>query len=205
MHIQHINNINPCMVASVTRILFRPYLFKSVFAYHCVKAPGSNKRTACNHHFHQKCHPQCVWSRDVTNQSFQVAGRNNRTTCILPLKFYHMPSGRSEHPDNWHLPFISQSFRMASPNNRIACVSPFTFIMIQVASPKQTDNLNLSLSCFEWSVLNNGQFEFIFILFQAVSPKQWTAWVYLFKLFRAVSPKQWTVRVYFCHVPSGQS
>jgi len=42
-------------------------------------------------------------------------------------------------------------------------------------------------------------------MFQAVSPKQWTAWVYLFKLFRAVSPKQWTVRVYFCHVPSGQS
>ena len=31
-------------------------------------------------------------------------------------------------------------------------------------------------------------------MFQAVSPKQWTAWVYLFNLFRAVSPKQWTVR-----------
>jgi len=35
-----------------------------------------------------------------------------------------------------------------------------------------------------------------FILFQAVSPKQWTTWVYLFNLFRAVSPKQWTARVY---------
>jgi len=137
MHTQHINNINPYMVASVTRILFRfvslqfgPYLSSC-------HAPGSNKRTACNHHFHQKCHPQCVWSRDVTNQSFQVAGPNNRTTCILPFNFYHMPSGRSEQPDNWHLPFISQSFRVASPNNRIACVSPFTFIMFQVASPKQ--------------------------------------------------------------------
>ena len=32
-HTQHINNINPYMVASVTRILFRSYLFKSVFAY----------------------------------------------------------------------------------------------------------------------------------------------------------------------------
>ena len=40
----------------------------------------------------------------------------------------------------------------------------------------------------------------VFKLFQAVSPKQWTAWVYLFKLFRAVSPKQWIVRVYFYHI-----
>jgi len=29
----------------------------------------------------QKCHPQCVWSRGVTNQSFQVASFNKRTTC----------------------------------------------------------------------------------------------------------------------------
>ena len=87
--------------------------------------------------FHQKCHPQCVGSRDVTNQSFQVTGPNNRTTCILPFNFYHMPSGKSEQPDNWHLPFISQSFRVANPNNRIACVSFITFIMFQVASPKQ--------------------------------------------------------------------
>jgi len=105
MHTRHINNINPYMVASVARILFRPYLFKSVFAYHYVKAASSNKRTACNHHFHQKCHPQCVWSRDVTNQSFQGAGPNNRTTCILPFNFYHVPSGRSEQPGQLASPF----------------------------------------------------------------------------------------------------
>ena len=135
MHTQHINDINPYMVASVTQILFRPYLFKSVLVYHCVKTASSNERTTCNHH--QKCHPQCVWSRDVTNQSFQVGGPNNRTTCILPFNFYYMPSGKSEQPDNWHLPFISQSFQVANPNNRIACVSPFTFIMFQAVSPKQ--------------------------------------------------------------------
>jgi len=34
-------------------------------------APGSHKRIARkSSFFHQKCHPQCVWSRDVTNQSF---------------------------------------------------------------------------------------------------------------------------------------
>ena len=41
---------------------------------------------------------------------------------------------------------------------------------------------------------------FTFVIFQAVSPKQWTAWVYLFNLFRAVSPKQWTVWAYL-HFP----
>jgi len=34
-------------------------------------------------------------------------------------------------------------------------------------------------NCFERSVLNNEQFEFTFVMFQVVSPKQWTAWVYL--------------------------
>jgi len=124
MHTQHINSINLYMVASITRILFRPYLFKSVFAYHYVKAASSNKRTACNHHFHQKCHPQCVWSRDVTNQSFQGANPNNRTTgiCLLSVNharwqvrttgqlasaFYQsiIPSGKSEPPDSLRLPF----------------------------------------------------------------------------------------------------
>jgi len=54
-------------------------------------------------------------------------------------------------------------------------------------------------NCFERSVLNNGQFEFTFVMFQAVSPKQWTAWVYLL-LFQVVSPKQWTTWVYL-HFP----
>jgi len=48
-----------------------------------------------------------------------------------------MPSGKSEQPDNWHLPFISQSFQVASPNNQTTCVFPFAFIMLQVASPKK--------------------------------------------------------------------
>jgi len=62
-----------------------------------------------------------------------------RATGQLASAFYQsiMPGGKSEQPDNWHLPFISQSFQVANPNNRIACVSFFTFIMFQVASPKQ--------------------------------------------------------------------
>ena len=31
-----------------------------------------------------------------------------------------------------------------------------------------------SSNCFKWSVLNNGQLDLSFILFQVVSPKQWT-------------------------------
>ena len=46
------------------------------------------------------------------------------------------------------------------------------------------DSLIYLLSCFKWLVLNNGQLEFIFVMFRAVSPKQWTAWVYLLSCFR---------------------
>jgi len=35
-------------------------------------------------------------------------------------------------------------------------------------------------NCFERSVLNNGQFEFTFVMFRAVSPKQWTVRVYFY-------------------------
>jgi len=35
-----------------------------------------------------------------------------------------------------------------------------------------------------------------FILFQATSPTQWTAWVYLLSCFQATSPTQWTTWVY---------
>ena len=128
MHTQHIHDINSYMVASVTRILFRPYLFNSVFAYHCVKTAGSNKRTACNHH--QKCHPQCVWSRDVTNQSFQVASPNNRTTCILPFIFYHMPSGKSEQPDNWHPPFYQSIIPSGQSEQPDSLHLPFYFHLV---------------------------------------------------------------------------
>ena len=57
------------------------------------------------------------------------------------------------------------------------------------------DSLSLFLSCFKWSVLNNGQLEFIFVIFRVVSPKQRTNWV-IFVMFRAVSPKQKTAWVY---------
>jgi len=41
-------------------------------------------------------------------------------------------------------------------------------------------------------------------LFQVVSPKQWTTWVYLLSLFQVVSPKQWTAWVLpFVFVSSG--
>jgi len=168
MHTQHINNINPYMVASVTRNLFRSYLFKSVFAYHCVKTASSNKQTACNHHFHQNCHPQCVWSRDVTNQSFQVASPNNRTICVYLFTFImRQVAGPNNRTTGISL-FISQSFQMAGLNNQTACVFPFTFIVFRAVSPKQWTVR--ALPCFERSVLNNGQLELSFIFFQAASP-----------------------------------
>ena len=168
MHTQHINNINPYMVASVTRILFRSYLFKSVFAYHCVKTASSNKQTACNHHFHQKCHPQCVWSRDVTNQSFQVASPNNRTVCVYLFTFIMCQVAGPNNRTTGISLFISQSFQMVVLNNQTACVFPFTFIIFWAVSPKQWTVR--ALPCFERLVLNNAQLEFIFRHFQAAGP-----------------------------------
>jgi len=55
-----------------------------IYLYHR-QVESSNKRTTCNSHFPQKCHHQCVWSRDVTNQSFQVASSTNEQLVILIL------------------------------------------------------------------------------------------------------------------------
>ena len=138
MHTQHINDINPDVVASVTRILFRPYLFKSVFAYHYVKAAGSNKRTACKSSFFIKSVIPSVSGQEmslINHFKWQVRTIGQLASYLLTFIICQVAGPNNQ--DNWHLPFISQSFRMASPNNQIACVSPFIFIMFQVASPKQ--------------------------------------------------------------------
>ena len=44
MHTQHIHNINSYMVASVTQRFVWPYLFSSVFTYHCVKPQVSKNK-----------------------------------------------------------------------------------------------------------------------------------------------------------------
>jgi len=135
---------------------------KSVFAYHCVKAASSNKRTTCNHHFHQKCHPQCVWSRDVTNQSFQVAGPNNRTTCILPFSFYHVPSGRSEQPGQLASPFYQSIIRNGKTEQPNSLRLPF-YLLFYFKPPVLRDCLNLSVILFQ-AASPKGPFEFIFYL-----------------------------------------
>ena len=129
------------------------------------QAASSNKRTTCNHHFHQKCHTQCVWSRDVTNQSFQVASLNNRTTCILPFTFIICQVASPNNRTTCVFPFTFIICQVASPNNRTACVFPFTFIICQVASP------NNRIACV---------FPFTFIVCQVVSSDQRTVFIYTF-------------------------
>jgi len=219
------------------------------------QATSSNKRITCNHHFHQKCRPQCAWSRDVANQSFWVASLNNQTTCILPFIFNHMPSGKSEQPDSWHRPLIFYHMPSGKPEQPDSLRLPFYFYRMSIGKFRPTNSLHLPffylmssgrfsiwttckcfqfsqksvipnvsgqemspvsfklpvlnngpleftfLSCFKPPVLNNGPLEFTFlscfkrpfinngpleftflILFQAASPKQRTAWVYLFNL-----------------------
>ena len=55
------------MIALVTKILFRSCLFSSVFTYHCVKPQVSTHEHLTFTFSSLKCHPQCVWSRDVTH------------------------------------------------------------------------------------------------------------------------------------------
>jgi len=95
-------------------------------------APSSNKRTACNHHFHQKCRPQRIWSRDVTDQSFQVAGPNNRTTCILPSNFYHMPNGKTEQPGQLASPFYHSIIPNGKTEQPNSLRLPFYFYHVSI-------------------------------------------------------------------------
>ena len=186
------------MVASITRILFRLYLFSSVLTYHRVMPQIPTNEQLVIIIFIKSVIPSVSgqemslinhfkWQVRTTGQlafyllSFiicQVASPNNWTTGISLLSVNHMPSGKSEQPDNWHLPFISQSFQMASPDNWHL---PFISQSFQMAGP------NNQTACI---------FPFNYIVFQVISPKQWTAWVYLLIMFRAVSPKQWTARVF---------
>jgi len=58
------------------------------------------------------------------------------------------------------------------------------------------DNLSLP---FKWLVLNNGQLEFtLSSLFQVVSPKQWTTWVYLLSWFKWVVLNNGQLEFTFC-------
>jgi len=47
-------------------------------------------------------------------------------------------------------------------------------IFIKSVIPSVSGQEMSLINCSKWLVLNNGQLEFIFTLFQVVSPKQWT-------------------------------
>ena len=73
-----IYNINSHMVASIAHSLFRQYSSGSVLDHFKWQVPTNEQLEPF-----QKCHTQCVWSRDVTNQSFQVATPNKRIAWTL--------------------------------------------------------------------------------------------------------------------------
>jgi hypothetical protein len=55
------------MIASVTQSHVRPYLFSSVFIYHCVKPQVSTNEHLTFTFLSSKVSSRCVWSRDVTH------------------------------------------------------------------------------------------------------------------------------------------
>ena len=59
--------------------------------------------------------------------------------------------------------------------------------------------------CFKPPVLNNGQLEFIFIMFQVVSPEQWTTWVYPLSCFKGSVLNNGQLEFILYLVSSGQS
>ena len=109
MHTQHINNINPYMVASVTRILFRLCLFSSVFTYHHVVLQVPTNEQLVIVIFIESVIPSVSgqemslfnhfkWQARITGQLVsylltfiicQVAGPNNWTTGISLLSVNH--------------------------------------------------------------------------------------------------------------------
>jgi len=79
MHTHHIHKYHSDMIALVTQSLVWLYLFNSVLTQ--TANDSFFIETGCNYlSFYQKCHPKCIWSRDVTNQTcfkWQVLQTNN--------------------------------------------------------------------------------------------------------------------------------
>jgi len=168
------------------------------------QATSSNKRTAWNHHLHQKCRPQCVWSRDVTNQSCQVASPNNRTTGISFLSFIicQVAGPNNRTTCIFLLSFII--FQVAGPNNRITCIILLSFIIFQVASPNNRTTCISFLSFIICQVAgpNNRTTCIIllsFIIFQVASPNNRTTCIFLlsFIICQVAGPNNQTTGISF--------
>jgi len=151
MHTQH--DINSHMVASVTQILFGHISSNQSLLNIVSKLQVPTNEQLVIITFIKSVIPSVSGQEMSLINHFKWQVRTTGQLASYLLNFYHMPSGRSEQPDNWHLPFISQSFRVASPNNRIACVSL------------------LLLSCFKPPVLTD-RLKLYFIFSQAASPNR---------------------------------
>jgi len=107
----------------------------------------------------QKCHPQCVWSRDVTNQTFQVENSTKEQLVIIIFiksvipnvsgqemsSIKHMPSGKSQPTDNLHLPFTL--WHVASSNQRTACIYLLPYVKWQVVTNGQLASTFSPIKC----------------------------------------------------------
>jgi len=68
MHTQHKHNINSHMIALVIQSLVWLYPIQFYLYLSLCLAASSYKWTSCIYSSsYQKCHPRCVWSRDVTH------------------------------------------------------------------------------------------------------------------------------------------
>jgi len=104
--------------------------------------------------FSKKCHSQCVWSRNVTCL-FQAASPKQRTAWVYFLSCFKLLVLNNGPLEFTFLP----CFQAASPKQRNAL--SLSFLLFQAASPKQWTTWVYFYHVFKWSVINNGQLEFI--------------------------------------------
>ena len=113
--------------------------------------------------FSKKCHPQCVWARDVIPY-FKWSVLNNGQLEFTFLSYFKPPV-----LNNGQLEFtFFILFQAASPKQRTAWV--YHFILFQAASPKQRTAWVYPSSCFKGSVPTDEQFEITFYFLESVIP-----------------------------------
>ena len=157
MHTQHIHNINSYMVASVIQILFG-----RISSNQSLLIIVSKLQVPTNE--------QLVIITFIKSVIPSVSGQE--TSLINHFKWQVRITGQLA---SYLLSFII--YQVASPNNRTTGISLLSVNHSKwpVRTTGQLASSLLLSSCFKWLVLNNGQLESTFIMFQVASPKQRTA------------------------------
>ena len=132
----------------------------------------------------------------------QCRSTRHLTGHVFPIKFiYHI---------QWKQSYESHSYihtSMTSILSHVHTQTQYQFIHVCISRPEYCFNRVLSVRVLLIIVSSRklqqmNVLHLPFILFQATSPKQWTAWVYLFIMFQVNSPKQRTAWVHLFYLVS---